>query len=98
MLKIKLMYKIHALNTANGMCRSAGNDTFYETEEEALEMARSYVKRGSSDVSMVIYKAHVLVRPTQAPIEIMSIEHDGSTTRLSSTIMDEMVKNMTERF
>ena len=80
--RIKLMYKIHGLRTANGMCRSAGNDTFYETYDEALERARSYVdKRGwyPGQDAMVIYKAHVLVRPSCPPIEILSIGHDGET-------------------
>lgn len=77
MLKIKLMYKIHGLNTSQGMSRSAGNDTFYETEEEALEMARSYVARPGGNDSMVIYKAHVLICPSHPPVEIRAITHSG---------------------
>lgn len=75
--KIKLMFKIHGLNTAMGMCRSAGNDTFYETEDEALTAARSYVARAGCTEAMCVYKAHVLVRKSQPPVEILSIEHDG---------------------
>jgi len=82
-MEIKLMYKIHGLNTAQGMARSANNDTFYETYEQALEQARSYVDRGESGSfaqdSMVIYKAHVLVRPARAPVEVLSITHKGET-------------------
>ncbi len=82
-MKIKLMYKIHGLSTANGMCRSAGNDTFYETYDEALERARSYVEKGgwykSGQDAMVIYKAHVLIRPSHPPIEVLSIDHAGDT-------------------
>lgn len=79
-MEIKLMYKIHCLNVAQGLSRSANNDTFYETYEEALEQARSYVDApGCRNNSMVIYKAHVLVRPAQAPVEVLSITHKGDT-------------------
>ncbi len=85
MMRIKLMYKIHGLNTANGMSNSAGNDTFYETEEEALNMARSYVERGGwykGHDSMVVYKAHVLVRRHEAPVEVLTVESDGEVLDL----------------
>lgn len=82
-MQIKLMYKIHCLNVAKGISHSAGNDTFYETYDEALEQARSYVtqhRRGSANQdSMVIYKAHVLVRPHKPPVEVLSISKDGET-------------------
>jgi len=84
-MKIKLMYKIHGLSTANGMCRSAGNDTFYETLDEALERARSYVDKGGwygGQDSMVIYKAHVLVRPSHPPVEILQIQRNGEVVPL----------------
>lgn len=80
--QIKLMYKIHGLNTAMGLSRSANNDTFYETYAQALEQARHYVDSKIGNDAMVIYKAHVLVRripPKQAPVEIMSITHEGET-------------------
>ena len=76
-MKIKLMYKIHSLVTAQEMSRSAGNDTFYETYDEALEQARSYVTRSESSTMMVIYKAHVLIRAEHPPVEVMSINRHG---------------------
>ncbi len=79
-MQIKLMYKIHGMKTANGVCQSAGNDVFYETLDEALERARTYVERGgwySGQDSMVIYKAHVLVRRSHPPVEVLSIGHGG---------------------
>ncbi len=79
---IKLMFKIHGLNTAQGMSRSAGNDTFYDTEEQALTAARSYVSLLGCRDSMVIYKAHVLVRRSHPPIEVLSISHDGEVIPL----------------
>ncbi|KKL50808.1 hypothetical protein LCGC14_2301770 [marine sediment metagenome] len=78
-MQIKLMYKIHCLNVAQGLSRSANNDTFYETYEQALEQARSYVDHDRSSDSMVIYKAHVLVRPAQAPVEVLTITNKGIT-------------------
>ncbi|KKN65465.1 hypothetical protein LCGC14_0481850 [marine sediment metagenome] len=82
MRRLRLMYKIHGLNTARGMARSAGNDTFYETEEQALTAARSYVSLPSCHDAMVIYKAHVLVRRSHPPVEVLSISHDGETIPL----------------
>ncbi len=85
-IRIKLMYKIHGIDTANGMCRSAGNDTFYETYDEALERARSYVDKGGwynrTQCSMVIYKAHVLVRASHPPVEILQIQRNGEAVPL----------------
>ena len=85
-MKIKLMYKIHGLNAANGLSRAAGNNTFYEDLENdegtgALDAARRYVREGSND-SMVIYRATILVRREQPPIEVLSIAHDGITVPL----------------
>lgn len=77
-MQIKLMYKIHGLRTANGVCRSAGNDKFYETEDEAVEAARGYVAQDNCDDSMVVYKAHVLIRRSHPPIEVLSISLDGN--------------------
>lgn len=81
MHRVKLMYKIHGMSTANGMCRSAGNDIFYRTLDGALRAARSYVVAPGSHDAMVIYKAHVLVRESHPPVEVLSIEHDGEMAR-----------------
>lgn len=77
-MQIKNMYKIHNLNVAQGRSRNAGNNTFYETEEQALSAARSYVERDPY-AAMVIYKATCVVQQAQRPVEILSIEHDGCT-------------------
>jgi len=86
-MKIKLMYKIHCIGVSEGICRSAGNDTFYEHlegEGGALEAAETYVRhpRHPNGGSMVIYKAFMLVREEQAPVEVMAIEHDGEVVPL----------------
>ncbi len=83
-MQIKLMYKIHCIDTAMGMCRSAGNDRFYETEDEALERARGYVESATNSYgrAMVVYKAHVLIRRAQPPVEILSINHNGQVLLL----------------
>ena len=81
-MRIKLVYKIHGLNTANGMSRSAGNDTFYETYDEALRAAQSYVGCPTCTEAMIIYKAHVLVRRSRPPIEIRTITKDGVVLQL----------------
>ncbi len=81
--QIRLMYKIHALNTANKLSRSAGNDTFYEDLENAegtgaLDKAREYVNNQTMGNTMVIYKAYVLVRKSRPPVEVIGIRHDGT--------------------
>ncbi len=81
-IRLKLMYKIHGVNTSMGIARSAGNDTFYETEAEALEQARSYVESPNCTDAMVVYKAHVLIRRSCPPVEVLSIDHDGRTAPL----------------
>ncbi len=79
-MRIRLMYKIHCLNVAQGLSRSANNDTFYETYDQALEQARGYVECNGGNDQMVIYKAHVLIRSAQAPVEVLSINRDGEAT------------------
>ncbi len=83
MIRIKLMYKIHCLRVGQGMAHSAGNDTFYEELENeegtgALDMARKYVCNvGSLSDSMVIYKAHVIVRKSEPPVEVLNVRQGG---------------------
>ena len=83
-VQIKQMYKIHCIDVGLGLCRSAGNDTFYETEEEAIERARGYVENATtySGRGMVIYKAHVLIQRRKPPVEILSINRDGQVQLL----------------
>lgn len=82
-LRIVQMYKIHCLNVAQGTSQAPGyNNTFYATYEQALEAARAYAGCSTGNNEMVIYKAHVLVRKTHPPIEVMTIEHDGEIVPL----------------
>jgi hypothetical protein len=75
------MYKIHNLRTANGVCHSAGNDTFYETEEEALQRAQYYASNSVENTEMVVYKAAFIVRQVSQPVEVINLItggiHDG---------------------
>ncbi len=78
-MNIKYMYKIHVINTANGLSRSAGNDTFYETEEEALQRAQDYVGQTVKNLEMVVYKAEYVVRRVHAPVEIVQLDRKGDS-------------------
>ncbi len=84
-MKIKLMYKIHALSTARGEGVPQRTTVFFETLEEAIEKAECYISNGHLKAA-VIYKAHVLVRPRCRPMEVMSIECDGEIAKLSERL------------
>lgn len=75
-MNVKYMYKIHCLNVANGISRSAGNDTFYATEEQALEQARQYVNYDHGNNEMIVYRAAFLVRRIEAPVEIIPLDRE----------------------
>ncbi len=82
-MKITRLYKIHCLGVAQGTTQAPGfNDTFYTTYEQALEQARNYATKSIKPSPMVIYKAHVLVRASQPPIEVLTIERDGEVVPL----------------
>jgi hypothetical protein len=70
------MYKLQCFSVANGMVRSAGNDTFYQTYEEAEAKAKKYCADPSSYDDYVIYQAVARVRktpPAPPPIEVISL-------------------------
>ena len=71
-LNVKRRFKIHALTTVDGNNRSADNGTFYETKEEAMIKAKSYVENDSGP--MVVYAAVALLEPVPAPIRITHLE------------------------
>ncbi len=83
-MKIKLMYKIHGLRTAQGLSRSANTPKFYRTQEEAIESARKLIHAGCHDHcdDLVIYKAFMLVCKEQPPIQVKAIEYDGEVVEL----------------
>jgi hypothetical protein len=74
MRKPRFMYKIHCFTVADGMSKSAGNNTFYETYEEAVDAARSYCADGYSNDDYVIYKAVARVKATYPPVEVTRID------------------------
>ena len=82
MKRIRKMYKIHHHSVAYGWGKSAGNDVFYETEEEAIEMASSYCNPPHTATGMVIYKAYLLIRPSKPPVEVLSIRRSGEVIPL----------------
>lgn len=77
-VQIKMQYKIHGMNMAQGTCHSAGNQVFYETLDEAIERAKTYVRRQGNEEDMVIYKAIVVVRKEQPPVEVLRVAEDGT--------------------
>lgn len=77
-MKITKRYKLHGLDTVLGTSHSANNKTFYETYEEALEVAKSYVGRHSAPASgIVIFQAIEVVMPAAAPVVVKKIGYNG---------------------
>ncbi len=74
-MHIKYMYKIHCLDVANGVSRAPGyNNTFYETEERALQRAQDCIANSVDNLEMVVYRAAFLVRQAIAPVEIIPLD------------------------
>jgi hypothetical protein len=78
MNRIRYMYKIHSVNTAQGTGRSACNNTFYETEQEAINAAHRCVQGDPACDGIVVYKAIRLIQRVSPPISSRVIRHDGT--------------------
>lgn len=71
-------YKIHAVNSVNGVGRSANNNVFYETYEEAEARVQEYLSRGeTSHGGFVIMKTIAIFKPIQAPIATYMVRDSG---------------------
>jgi len=77
MKKVKNMYKIHGLTTANGEHKGHNTNKFYETYEDALVMAKKCVKQRGN--SVVIYKAINIVELRDQPIMVTPVVEDDLT-------------------
>lgn len=67
-------YKIHGLRTAQKGPSNRSNDTFYDTEGEALAKAKGYVTHPVNPQTMVIYKAIKIVRVADQPVLIEDVD------------------------
>jgi len=73
---MQVKYKLHGIDTVDGSRHSANNKKFYDTYDEALTQAKSYVSRQSNPCNgIVIFKAITLVEPACAPIRVTDL-HD----------------------
>jgi putative cell wall-binding protein len=66
-------YKIHATSSVLGDSRSANNEKFYDTYEEALKKATEYASKGSNPADMIIMKTHTIVERERAPVKVTKI-------------------------
>ena len=63
-MHVKGIWKLHGIDSVTGKSRSANNATFYNSYEEALAAAQSYVGRDNKPCpGIVIFKAYSLVMP-----------------------------------
>ena len=69
-----IKYKIHSISSVGGLARSANNNVFYDTYEEALEMVESYMRRDKCSPGFVITKTFAIIQPVAAPIKITLTE------------------------
>ncbi len=68
------MYKIHGLDTVNGLATSANTKKFYETHDEAVTAAKQCCNKKEPPSGIVIFKAVTVVRPVHAPVEVVDVE------------------------
>lgn len=73
-MDIRKMYKIHGLDTVNGLANSANTRKFYETHEEAVAAAKNCCNKKDPPSGIVVFKAVTLVRPVHAPVEVIDVE------------------------
>lgn len=72
---VRYRYKLHGIDTVNGVSNSSNVCKFYETLEEAQQVAESYCARAYKPCDgIVIFKAVQLVRPVGRPIEVLSLD------------------------
>lgn len=78
MSRSPIKYKIHGLDSVQGVIRSANNNVFYDTLEEAIEQAKIYLANPRNDncSGYVIMKTHTIIKRAQAPIERFEVGAD----------------------
>lgn len=68
-------FKIHSLDSLTGITRSANNNVFYNTYEDALKQVHSYMRHTPS-ADFVIMKTYAVFQHARAPITT-HIFHDS---------------------
>lgn len=71
-----IKYKIHGIDSVTGESRSANNNVFYDTLEEAVAQCRTYLARPSNCSGFVIMKTAAVVKPVEAPIKVFHLDAD----------------------
>lgn len=74
--ELKLVYKVHALNTALGLCEPMPSGNFFKYEEDAVAYAERLVHEGRLR-SAVVYKAHVVVETHHPPLRYSRVGEQG---------------------
>ena len=69
-------YKIHAVTSVNGEGRSANNNKFYDTYEDAEAQVQQYLRKNEG-VGFVIMKTVSIFMPIRAPIATYMVRDSG---------------------
>ncbi len=74
---MRTMYKLHGVDTVEGLVRSANTSKFYETYGDALDAAKALVSRASNPPSgIVIFQSIAVVHLETPPICVTAIESE----------------------
>jgi hypothetical protein len=77
-LKDAVKYKIHAVNSVNGVGRSANNNVFYDTYAEAYDRCMQYMAKGEVQCGgFVIMKTCAIFRFNTPPISVYAVRDSG---------------------
>lgn len=71
-------YKIHAINSVNGVGRSANNNVFYDTFQEAETKVHEYLAKGDCQ-GFVIMRTIAIYKQQQAPITTYVVKEAGGS-------------------
>jgi len=61
-------YKIHSLTSVGGVAKSANNNVFYNSYEEAADKCREYLRQPSSCDGYVIMKTCAVIERASTPV------------------------------
>ena len=74
-----IKFKIHGTASVIGSARSANNNVFYDTFEEAHAKCLEYMRKSDAPVDgFVIMTTCAIIRPVHAPVETMLVRDNGS--------------------
>jgi len=76
-LRDAVKFKIHAITSVNGVGRSANNNVFYDTFEQAEAKCQEYLRKDTGCEGFVIMTTCAIIKRQVAPTSTFLVRESG---------------------